>query len=68
MGEANYVIGIEIHRNKFLGMLELSQKSFISSVLKRFSMENCAPDNAPILKGDKLRNYTVRRQIQRDLQ
>ena len=55
MGEAHYVIGIEIHHNRSLGMLGLSQKSYISSVLKRFLMENCAPGKAPIVKRDKLR-------------
>ena len=55
MGEAHYVIGIEIHCNRFLGMLGLSQKSYISSVLKRFSLKNCAPGKTSIVKGDKLR-------------
>ena len=55
MGEAHYVIGIEIHRDRTLGILGLSQRSYISNVLHRFLMENCAPGKAPIVKGDKLR-------------
>ena len=55
MGEAHYVIGIEIHRDRTLGILGLSQKSYISNVLQRFLMENCAPGKAPIVKGDKQR-------------
>ena len=55
MGEAHYVIGIEIHRDRTLGILGLSQRSYISNVLQRFLMENCAPGKAPIVKGDKLR-------------
>ena len=55
MGEAHYVIGIEIHRDRTLGILGLSQRSYISNVLQRFLMENCAPGKAPIVNGDKLR-------------
>ena len=36
MGEAAYVIGIEIHRNQSQGILGLSQKAYINKVLERF--------------------------------
>ena len=36
MGEASYVIGIKIHRNKSQGILGLSQKTYINKVLERF--------------------------------
>ena len=55
MGEVHYVIWIEIHYNRSLDMLGLSQKFYILGVLKRFSMENCVPGKAPIVKSDKLR-------------
>ena len=53
MGEATYVIGIEIFRNKSQGMLGLSQKSYINKVLERFRMHNCSASLIPIQKRDK---------------
>ena len=50
MGEANYVIGIEIFRDRFRGMLGLSQKGYIDRVLERFNMQSCSSGIAPILK------------------
>ena len=39
MGEASYVIGIEIFRDRSQGLLGLSQKAYINKVLGRFRME-----------------------------
>ena len=54
MGEANYVIGIEIFRDRSRGVLGLSQKGYIDRVLERFNMQSCSSGIAPILKGDNL--------------
>jgi len=54
MGEASYVLGVKIHRDRNKQLLGLSQKTYLRSVLKRFSMENCKPANVPIIKGTKL--------------
>jgi len=54
MGEAFYVIGIKIHRERSQGILGLSQETYINKVLKRFNMKDCSPSVAPIVKGDKL--------------
>ena len=54
MGEASYVIGIKIHRERSRGILGLSQETYINKVLERFNMKICSPSVAPILKGDKL--------------
>ena len=53
MGEASYVIGIKIHRERSRGILGLSQETYINKVLERFNMKNCSPSVAPILKGDR---------------
>ena len=53
MGDACYVLGIEITRDRPSGILGLSQKAYISKILERFNMQLCSPDKAPILKGDK---------------
>ena len=52
MGEASYVIGIEIFRDRSQGILGLSQKAYINNVLERFKMESCTLSPVPIQKGD----------------
>ena len=52
MGQDSFVIGIEIHRDISLGSLKLSQRYYISNMLRRFSTENCPPRKAHIIKGD----------------
>jgi hypothetical protein len=53
MGEASYVIGIKIHRDRFQDILGLSQETYINKVLERFRMNDCSPSVAPIVKGDR---------------
>eukprot|EP00253_Pinus_taeda_P006406 PITA_06406 len=53
MGEASYVIGIKIHRDRFRGILGLSQETYINKFLERFRMKDCSPSVAPIVKGDR---------------
>ncbi|CAN6577852.1 unnamed protein product [Malus baccata var. baccata] len=54
LGEASYVLGIEIKRDRKRGLLGLSQKGYIEKVLKRFNMFSCGTTEMPISKGDKL--------------
>lgn len=53
MGEAAYVIGIEIFRDRTREILGLSQNGYIERILESFGMQNCSPQDAPIQKGDK---------------
>jgi hypothetical protein len=53
LGEASYVIGIEIHRDRNQRILKLSQNAYIEKVLERFVMNNCLTSIAPIIKRDK---------------
>jgi len=53
LGEASYVIGIEIHRDRSRKILGLSQKAYINKILERYNMKNCSTSIAPIVKGDK---------------
>ena len=53
MGEASYVIGIEIFRDRSQGQLSLSQEGYINKILKRYKMEKCSAGITPIQKGDK---------------
>lgn len=53
MGEASFVIGVKIQRDRHKGVLGLSQETYINKVLERFRMKDCSPNIAPIMKGDK---------------
>jgi hypothetical protein len=53
LGEASYVIGIEIHRDKQQKILRLSQRAYIEKVLERFKMSDCKFSVAPISKGER---------------
>ena len=53
LGDASYVLGIEIYQDRSRGVLGLCQKSYIEKVLKKYNMPKCASTPAPIVKGDK---------------
>jgi hypothetical protein len=53
LGEAIFILGIEIHRDRRKGVLGLSQKAYIEKVLKKFSMHKYSHSPASIVKGDK---------------
>ena len=52
LGEASFVLGIEIHRDRRKGVLGLSQKAYLEKVLKKYGMHASKPTPAPIVKGD----------------
>ncbi|XXG86494.1 hypothetical protein AAC387_Pa11g1379 [Persea americana] len=53
LGDASFVLGILIQRDRSRGILGLSQRSYIDKVLKRFGMQDSKQGNTPISKGDK---------------
>ena len=53
LGDASFMLGIQIYRDHSRGILGLSQNSYIDKVLSRFGMSNCTPRNTPVAKGDK---------------
>jgi hypothetical protein len=57
LGEASYVLGIEIHQDRRKGVLGLSQKSYIEKVLKKLNMHKCNPMLALIIKGVKFGKF-----------
>jgi len=61
LGEAFYVLGIEIHRDRSKGTLGLSQKAYIDRVLKRYNMHKCSATPAPVVKGDKFGKFQSRK-------
>ncbi|RVW17199.1 Retrovirus-related Pol polyprotein from transposon TNT 1-94 [Vitis vinifera] len=56
LGEAYFVLGIEIYRDRSRNLLGLSQRAYINRVLKRFNMQTCKAGDVPVVKGDKLSN------------
>jgi len=53
MGDASYVIGIKIHRDRPQDILGLSQETYINKILDTFRMKDCSPVVDPIVKGDR---------------
>ena len=54
--ETSFVLGIEIHRDRYRNVLGLSQKAYIDLMLKRFNMQICKSSEVLIVKEDKLSN------------
>jgi hypothetical protein len=61
LGEASFVLGIEIHRDRRKWILGLSQKAYLEKVLKKFSMHACNPTPGPIVNGDKYETFQSHR-------
>ncbi|KAL0440204.1 UNVERIFIED_CONTAM: Retrovirus-related Pol polyprotein from transposon RE2 [Sesamum latifolium] len=54
MGEASYILGIKIYRDRSRRMLGLTQSLYIEKVLKRFRMEHSKRGVLPMRHGIKL--------------
>ena len=54
MGEAAYILGVKISRDRSKRLLSLSQETYIKKVLERFGMQNCKSIDTPVCKGDTL--------------
>ena len=52
LGDASYVIGIEIHRDMRSDVLVLSQKTYIEHILERHNMQHYTPTIDLLVKGD----------------
>jgi hypothetical protein len=57
LGEASYVLGIEIHRDRKNGVLGLSQKAYCEKILKKYNMQASNATPAPIVKGDSFGKF-----------
>ena len=54
LGEAQYILGIKICRDRSRRLIGLSQRTYIDKVLKRFNMRNSKKGNVPMTQGVKL--------------
>ena len=51
LGEATYILGIKIYRDRSKRLLGLSQSTYIDKMLKRFSMEQSKRGYIPMVSG-----------------
>jgi hypothetical protein len=54
LGEAAYILGIKIYRDRSRRLLALCQSTYLDKVLKRFKIENSKKGDLPVVKGTSL--------------
>ena len=54
IGEASYVLGVKILRDRSRKLLGLSQRTYIKKILERFQMQAYKPVDTPVEKGSAL--------------
>ena len=54
MGEAEFILGVKIQRDRSKKLIALCQEQYIYKVLDRFNMLNCKPMDTPIARGESL--------------
>ncbi|GKE67560.1 retrotransposon protein, putative, ty1-copia subclass, partial [Tanacetum coccineum] len=56
LGDAAYILGIKIYRDRSKRLIRLSQDTYLDKILKRFRMENSKKGNLPLHHGIKIRS------------
>ncbi|GKB01799.1 putative reverse transcriptase domain-containing protein [Tanacetum coccineum] len=54
LGDATYILGIKIYRDRTKHLIGLSQDTYLDKILKRFRMENFKKRNLPLHHGIKI--------------
>ena len=54
LGEATYILGIKIYRDRSRHLIGLSQSTYLDKILKKFKMEQSKKEFLPVLHGVKL--------------
>jgi transposase InsO family protein len=54
LGEAQFILGIQIQRDRARRRISLSQSEYIKTILNRFDMAECKPVRSPMAVGTKL--------------
>ena len=54
LGEASYILGIKIYRDRSRRLIALSQSTYLDKVLKRFRMDQAKKGFLPMLQGKSL--------------
>ena len=54
MGEAHFILGVQIRRDRAKRQLFLSQAEYVRTILERFNMQDCKPAASPMATDNKL--------------
>ena len=54
LGEAAYILGIKIYRDRSKRLIGLSQSTYLDKILKKFKMDQAKKGFLPVLQGVKL--------------
>ena len=54
LGEATYILGIKIYRDRSRRLIGLSQSTYLDKILKKFKMDQAKKGFLPMLQGVKL--------------
>ena len=54
MGEAAYILGVMISRDRSKKLVSLSQEQYIKKILEQFRMQDCKPIDTFMAKGETL--------------
>jgi hypothetical protein len=54
LGASNFILGMEIKRDRKRRKLWLNQRKYVETILQRFNMQECKPVKVPIPVGAKL--------------
>ena len=54
IGEASYILGIKIYRDRSRRLIGLSQNTYLDKILKKFKMDQAKKGFLPVLQGVKL--------------
>jgi hypothetical protein len=57
LGEASYILGIKIHRDRKNGVLGLSQKAYCEKIQKKYNMHARNATPSPIVKGNSFGKF-----------
>jgi len=59
LGELNYFLGIQVHRDKERKIIHISQSGYNRAILERYGMQNSKPANVPLSSGARLTKATA---------
>ena len=54
LGEAAYILGIKIYRDRSRRLIGLSQSTYLDKILKKFKMDQTKKEFLPVLQGVRL--------------
>ena len=68
LGEANYILGIRIYRDRSRRIIGLSQSTYLDKMLKKFNMESSKKGFLPMSHGVKLKRLSVLQQLMSEVE